>query len=189
MPFHRQQPATASKLGAVYEHEGMSVCVCAELQLDNTTVTRCFNACLSPSLVVLLPRCLSVWSWLDLELLVGCRLFTGLTLISVSCCFDARHVLCVFALSLAYSCCSVSPCFYPSLDFIFGVNPTDCGYIFLCQTHHSSALTSQHRSRWWRMTWQPSHCCSLLTQRRSPAVGGTAERSWSKVIQGCVMAL
>lgn len=48
MPFHRQQPAAASKLGAVYEHEGMSLRVCAKLQLDNSTVTRHFNACPSP---------------------------------------------------------------------------------------------------------------------------------------------
>lgn len=121
MPFHRQQPATASKLGTVYEHEGMSLSVCAELQLDNSTVTRCFNACLSPSRVVSFPRCLSMWSWLDLELLVGCRLFTGLTLISVSYSFDACHVLCVFVLSLPDS--TVSLCLYSRLHtFYFGCN-------------------------------------------------------------------
>lgn len=143
--------------------------------------------------VVSLPRCLSMWSWLDLELLVGCRLSTGLTLISVSYSFHAHHVFCVFVLALAGSCQSVSLLLYPCLrTCIFGVNPTYCSYIcvlFLCQTHQSSALTSQRRSRWWRMTWQPSHCWSQLTQRRSPAFGGTAGRSWSKVIQGCVMAL
>lgn len=58
MPFHRQQPATASKLDAVYEHEGMSLCVCVELQLDSSTVTRRFNACPSASRVAFLPCCL-----------------------------------------------------------------------------------------------------------------------------------
>lgn len=43
------------KACAVYEHEGMSLCVCAELQLDNSTVTRRFNACPSPSRIALLP--------------------------------------------------------------------------------------------------------------------------------------
>lgn len=105
MPFHRQQPDTLSKPCAVYEHEGMSLCVCAELQLDNSTVTRHFNACPSRLCVTSPPpqplrlHC-RVWSRLDVELLVGCRLSTGLTLISVSF-FPAQHIcmsLCLFLL-------------------------------------------------------------------------------------------
>lgn len=75
MPFHRQQPATASKLATVYEHEGMSLCVCVELQLDNSTVTRRFNACPSPSRVALLPRQVcevgKIWNyWWDVDFLL-----------------------------------------------------------------------------------------------------------------------
>lgn len=41
------------------------------------------------------PSSLSVWSWLDLELLVGCRLSTGLTLISVSLSAFMLNMFCV----------------------------------------------------------------------------------------------
>lgn len=103
MPFHRQQPATASKLGTVYEHEGMSLSVCVELQLDNSTVTRRFNACppTTPTLLCLTPPPSKYVKLVRSELLVGCRLSTGLTLISVSYCFHAQHVLCVFVFLLA----------------------------------------------------------------------------------------
>lgn len=134
-----------------------------------------------PPRVSSLPRCLSMWSWLDLELLVGCRLSTGLTLISVSYCFHAQNVLRVFVW------------FFFSLPVVvILLYPTCCSCIcvlLLCQTHQSSARSNQHRSRWWRMTWQPSHCWSQLTQRRSPAFGCIAGRSWSKVSHVCVMAL
>lgn len=191
MPFHRQQPDTLSKPCAVYEHEGMSLCVCAELQLDNSTVTRHFNACPSRSCVTspppqpLRPHC-RVWSRLDVELLVGCRLSTGLTLISVSF-FPAQHIcmsLCLFLLRPVRLCVLFL--------WFFALNPIQCRYscvIFLCQTRQSSAILSQHRSRWWRMTLQLCHCCSLLTHRRSPASGCITKRSWSKVIPGYVMAL
>lgn len=113
MPFHRQQPAAASKLCAVYEHEGMSLCVCAELQSDNSTVTRHFNACPSHSCISSLPCHPMMWRWLDLELLVGMWLFTGLTLISVSYCFHAQnvlHLVCsvILAVSDLLSLCTVS---------------------------------------------------------------------------------
>lgn len=56
---------------------------------------------------------------------MGCRLSTGLTLISVSCCFHAQHVLCVFVFSLAASCHFVCLSLYLCLCLcIFGVNPT-----------------------------------------------------------------
>ena len=185
MPFHRQQPASASKLGSVYEHEGMSLCVCVDIQLDNSTVSRRFNACPSPSCAALLPHRLSVWSWWDLELLVGCRLATDLTLISVSQRFHAQHVL-VLTIPvdlILYLClCSCTSNANPSYRSYITVLP-------LCQTHQNSALTNQQRSKWWRMTWQLYHCWSQLTQRWSPAYGCTAGRCWSKVIQGCVMAL
>lgn len=93
MPFHRQQPASTLKLGTVFEHEGMSLCICAELQSDNSTVTRHFNACLSPYHISSLPHHPSMWSWLDLELAV--RFFSGLTLISVSYCFPAKKIFAV----------------------------------------------------------------------------------------------
>lgn len=75
MPFHRQQPATVSKLGAVYEHEGMSLCVCAELPLDNSTVTRCFNACPSSSCAALLPRPLKCVKLVRLGIIGGMSTF------------------------------------------------------------------------------------------------------------------
>lgn len=101
------------------------------------------------------------------------------TLISVSYCFHAQNVLHVFA------CFSL-------LVVVILLYSAGCSCIcvlFLCQTLQSSAQSSQHRSRWWRMTWQLSHCWSQLTRRRSPAFGCIAGRSWSKVRHGCVMAL
>lgn len=151
----------------------MKECHCAFVQSCSWTTAL--------SLVILMPVPLSSLisplphhrSCLDLELLVGIRLLTGLTLISVSCGF---HVLHLFPATSPHSPVAISLCL--------------CAFSFfpLSQIHQSLAQSSQHTSRCWRMRWQPSHCWSQLTQRRYPAFGCIRE-SWSEVSRDRVMAL
>lgn len=103
-----------------------------------------------------------------------------LCLLSCSTCFFCVHV---FSLAV----CSVCLCL--SLSLCLCLCSCKSCVLYVCQTLRSSGQTSPSRSRLWRMTRQPSHCWSQPIQRRSPALGSIAGRSWSKVILGSVMAL